>query len=262
MTEFPEPLRSFWYELDATEWSRRTPWGMVFADPRYPLLYDANHAAVLEEMPDLELSEIREGLLPAIRAAGAPHEQVEFWAGDDSPAVDEMRARVAESRDVAMVFDPSGPAVAGADGGVRVVEITEPDSAFLDWYRASRSDFGERPDIGPVVADQLFRRDIEQFVPRGLRFFVGLIDGEIAGQTTLFGFGGIGYVDSVVTRAEFRRRGVATATVLRAVEASVERGDELVHLLAVKDSAPQRLYERLGFRVASEIISFTHPLDR
>src|SRR5919197_2148561 len=105
MSALPDRLRSFWYRLDATEWSRKTRWGMTFADPRFPLLYDANHAAVLEEIPELGLEEIREDMLPALRDAGAPHEQIEFWASHRSPAVHEMRDVVGETRDVLMVFE-------------------------------------------------------------------------------------------------------------------------------------------------------------
>jgi ribosomal protein S18 acetylase RimI-like enzyme len=257
MTELPERLRSFWYRVDATEWSRRTPWGMVFADPRYPLLYDANHAAILEELPDLHLEQIRRDVLPALEDVGAPHEQIEFWASQSCPAVGQLRKVVGETRDVVMVFDGPSPEVTSA---VRVAEVMEPNPQFLSWYRESRSDFGERRELGPEIVEQLYRRDIEVFLPRGLRFFVGFVDGEMAGQATLLGMDGVGYLDSVVTRPEFRRRGVATATVLRAVEAAVDRGDQLVHLLAEKDGAPQRLYERLGFRAEAEVVSFTRPL--
>lgn len=255
MTPLAEPLRSFWYQLDSSEWSRRTPWGMVFVDPRFPLLYDANHAAVLEEVPDLTLADIRSELVPALTDAGAPHEQIEFWAGQGSPAVGELRAITEDTRDVLMAFDGASPA--DPPVGVEVGEILDPDPGFLEWYRMSRSDFGERIELGPDVVDQLFRRDIEVFLPRGLRFFVGFIEGQMAGQATLIGIGGVGYVDSVVTMPEFRQRGVASATVSRAVAASIERGDDLVHLLAVKDGAAQRLYERLGFRILSEIVTFT-----
>jgi ribosomal protein S18 acetylase RimI-like enzyme len=258
VSPLPERLRSFWYELDSTEWSRRTPWGMVFSDPRFPLLYDANHAAILEEMPDLGLAEIRGELLPALREAGAPHEQIEFWASHECPAVAEMREVAGDARDVLMVLEGSAAGVPPAEIDVR--EIVEPDPAFLAWYRESRSDFGERRELGEAVLEQLYRRDIEMFLPRGLRFFVGFVDGEMAGQTTLLGIEGIGYLDSVVTRPEFRRRGVASATILRAVEASLDRGDELVHLLAEKDGVPQRLYETLGFHAAAEIVTFTRRL--
>jgi ribosomal protein S18 acetylase RimI-like enzyme len=231
---------------------------MVFSDPRFPLLYDANHAAVLEEIPELELEEVRADLLPALREAGAPHEQVEFWASQRSPAAEQMRQVVGDTRDVLMVFagSPADPSPAG----VRVAEVAEPNNGFLAWYRESRSDFGERRELGPAVVEQMFRRDLEVFLPRGLRFFVGFVDGQMAGQATLLGIDRVGYLDSVVTRPEFRGRGVATATVLRAVQAGIERGDDLVHLLAVKDSGPQRLYERLGFRAEAEVVSFTRPL--
>jgi ribosomal protein S18 acetylase RimI-like enzyme len=258
MTELPDRLRSFWYRLDATEWSRRTRWGMVFSDPRFPLLYDANHAAVLEEIPDLELDELRADLLPALREAGSPHEQIEFWASQGSPAVEQMRQVVGDTRDVLMVF--AGPPADVSPAAVRVAEVVEPNADFLAWYRESRSDFGERRELGPAVVDQLYRRDIELFLPRGLRFFVGFVEGQMAGQATLLGIDGIGYLDSVVTRPEFRGRGVATATVLRAVQAAIERGDDAVHLLAVKGGGPQRLYERLGFRVEAEVVSFTRLL--
>jgi hypothetical protein len=42
--------------------------------------------------------------------------------------------------------------------------------------------------------------------------------------------------------------------------ASVEAGDAHVFLLAENAGAPQRLYERLGFRVAAPIESFTRAL--
>ena len=232
---------------------------MVFSDPRFPLLYDANHAAILEEMPDLGLAEIRGELLPALREAGAPHEQIEFWASHECPAVAEMREITGDTRDVLMILE--GPPAALPPTEIEVREIVEPDQEFLAWYRESRSDFGERPELGEAVLDQLYRRDLEMFFPRGLRFFVGFVDGEMAGLATLLGIDGIGYLDSVVTRREFRYRGVATATVRTAVEASFDRGDELVHLLAMKGGAPQRLYEKLGFRATAEIVTFTRQLS-
>ncbi len=258
MTALPEPLRSFWYELDATEWSTRTPWGMVFSDPRFPLLYDANHAAVLEEMPDLDLEEIRRVLRPAIGQAGAEHEQIEFWASQGCPAARDLRLEIADSRDVIMVFDGHAPAVPPSE--VEVREIASSDPSFPDRYRESGTDLGERERMEPNVLAELYHRDVEVFVPRGLRLFIAMLDGHVAGRATLMRIGAVGYVDTVVTRLPFRRRGVATAAVLSAVQAGIERGDEVVHLLTVKDSYPQRLYERLGFRVLSEIVTFTQTI--
>lgn len=254
----PTPLLRFWYERDATDDARRTPWGKVFADPRFPLIYDANRAGVLEDVSDLTLKEIRKELLPALEWAESPHEHIEFWAGKGSPAVGQIRAEGAEEKhDVVMVFE--GDLSPPERDEVEVHEIVHPDEGFLQWYRASRDDFGEAPEYTPDVVDQLFRRDLEAFVPRGMRFFAASIGGARAGLAGLQSLTGVGYISSLVTMPEFRRRGVGSALVRRVVDESLRAGDELIHLLAEQNGAPQRLYERLGFNVVSAVVSFTHP---
>ncbi|HEX2090704.1 MAG TPA: GNAT family N-acetyltransferase [Actinomycetota bacterium] len=254
----PTPLLPFWYEREATDYARRTHWGTVFADQRFRLIYDANRAGVLEEVGDLTLAEVRKELLPALEWAGSPHEHIEFWAAQNAPAVDQIRAEGAEEKhDVVMLFEAPGPAPRHDEPEVR--EVVDLDQDFLDWYRASRDDFGEQTDYTPEVVDQFYRRDLDVFVPRGMRFFVGFVGRRKAGLATLQSVAGVGYLPSVVTMPEFRRRGVASALVRRVVDESLSSGDGLVHLLAEKDGAPQRLYERLGFRVVSTVVSFTHP---
>jgi ribosomal protein S18 acetylase RimI-like enzyme len=254
----PETLKSFWYAIDARADVRPTRWGQVLADTRYPLLRDANRAGVLEDVPDLTAEEIRQELLPAMSEAGAPHEHIEFWASQSSPAVIELSGTAAlQSHDVLMVFDRSRRPESSLE--VEVQEVQEND-AFLRWYRASRSDFGERTELTDEVLEQLYRRDTEVFRPLGMRWFVGFVDGRMAGLTGLISLQGAGYLDTVVTMPEFRRRGVGTATVLRAVRESRANGDEVVHLLAEKGGHAQHLYERLGFGVQAEVLSFTRPL--
>lgn len=256
----PDALIPFWYQREATEHARRTPWGVVFADRRFALIYDANRAGVLEEVTDLTLEEVRKDLLPALQWAGSPHEHVEFWASQHATAVREIRAEGAEEKhDVVMVFEgrPSRP---GADEP-EVRELVALDDEFLQWYRASRDDFGEQPqsEYTPEVIEQLYQRDIVLFHPRGMRFFVGYIEGAKAGLAALESLSGVGYISTLVTMPEARRRGVGSALVRRVVDESLSSGDEMVHLLAEENGAPQRLYERLGFRVVSTVVSFTHP---
>jgi GNAT superfamily N-acetyltransferase len=155
-----------------------------------------------------------------------------------------------------MVFE--GPTLAVPPGDVEVREVTHPDREFLAWYRSARLALAQ--GLSGEVVDQLHRRDLEVFVPAGLRWFVGLVDGRPAGYTALLSVAGVGYLDGVVTLPAYRRRGVATATVLEAVRASRARGDRLVHLLADKGGRPRRLYERLGFRPWTEVVSFVRPL--
>jgi ribosomal protein S18 acetylase RimI-like enzyme len=70
-----------------------------------------------------------------------------------------------------------------------------------------------------------------------------------------------GYIDSVVTRREFRRRGVASGTVSAAVKASLKARDRATFLLAEAGGRPQRLYERLGFQVIARANGYTRPRE-
>jgi ribosomal protein S18 acetylase RimI-like enzyme len=265
----PEPLRTFWYSVDRApfvEGAGPTRYGVVVTDSRFPRVWDANHSAVLEDVADLTLEELRADLRPALRQAGATHEHIEIWdASRDSPAYRQLRAerpvpgvRPSSAPDVVMVFDPASEPHRARPSEVVVQEITDPDEDFWAWYRGTRSQFGE--ELPEPVVDQLVRRDREVYAPAGERWFAGLVGGELAGFTSLLSSARVGYLDNVVTMPEFRRKGVATATVVGAMRGSLEVGDELVHLLAEKGASPQSLYERLGFRVVAEVESFTRPL--
>jgi ribosomal protein S18 acetylase RimI-like enzyme len=257
-----EPLRSFWYAVaDLNPVCRRTAWGLVKTDSRYPVIWDANHAEILEEAPDLTLQEVRAALLPALRGAGAKHEHVEFWGtSTTNPALLEARrSGRRQDPDVVMVFEARGDEGEPRSSGVDVSEIFEPDESFWSWYGATRREFGV--DFTDEVVNQLLQRDRDVFYPAGLRWFVGFVGGRMAGFSSLLSLGGVGYVDNVVTLPAFRRLGIGSATVLRAVGESLAAGDRLVHLLAEEGGAPQRLYERLGFRVEARVESFTTEVE-
>lgn len=254
----PDPILSCWYGMESlAETFDRTPWGVLISDPRYPTIYDANHAGILESAPGLELEEIRATLHPLLRRAGATHEHIEVMdASDPCPAVDALRAEQQRvTSDVVMRFQGNG---AEPLSDATVEEVWASDADFWRVYRDSRNEFGET--LSEEVVDQLVARDLEVFVPAGMRFFAGRIDGEIAGFTSLIPGDGAAYVDNVVTLSAYRKRGVASATVTRALAAAEEQGIATVFLLAEENGDPQRLYERLGFRVVTRAMGFTRPL--
>jgi len=254
----PDAIRAFWYETEALgETFVRTPWGVVVSDSRYPLIYDANHAGVFEDVPDVTLAEIRSELEPRLRAVHATHEHIEFIdATRPTQALrDLVREGVQPAEDVLMLFEgPAGDPVTDA----RVQEVAEPDGAFWDFYRRSRGEFGET--FSPDVVDQMVARDREVYAPAGLRIFAGYRGDEIAGFTSLMPLAGSAYIDNVVTLTEHRRRGVASATVTAAVAAARQEGARAVFLFAQEGGAPSRLYQRLGFRVLTRAMGFTRPL--
>ena len=255
----PDFVRRFWYaSIELGQRTASTPWGAVATDRRYPLVWDANNATVLEPAEGLTAAAIRADLAPALRAAGAPYEHVEFWdTSAGGPALEEYR-RTGErpDPDLVMVLDRLAPP--GRPGSVQTVEVARPNGSFWDWYRESLREFGTAQS--EPLLDQMTARTADVFVPAGLRFYVGLLDGQRVGYASLLSLERVGYLDNVVTMPSFRRRGVATATVAAAVRASLAGGDRQVFLLAEKDGDPQRLYERLGFRVRAAIESFTRLL--
>lgn len=254
----PEPLLSFWYEFEAlNQAALTTGWGAVVTDDRFPLIWQANKASVLEPSPGLRLEEIREALHPALKAAGAGHEHIEFWDVDQpSRALKQLASEAQPSdADVLMVFE--GYPTPLSPPGVEVREL-RPDEEFWSVYRDTRNDFGGAHT--EEVVTQMVSRDRAVMAPAGLRPFAGLVDGQIAGFASLISLSGVGYVDNVVTRQRFRRRGVASACVTEAVKESLDGGDASVHLLAEKEGLPRRLYERLGFRVLRQVAAFTRPL--
>jgi len=259
----PPLLARFWEAMSRAGRScTQTSWGFVVADPRYPRVWDANHAAVLTPDEHTAIGEIRAELHPALRWAGAPTEHVELWAlPPDAPLRAELDLISSPlPADVDMVFEGG---VASLDDpplqDIEVRDAAEFTSNFLDWYRSMRTEFGQKlPD---EVLDQMLARDLDVFFPAGMRLFVAWHDGQPVGYTSLLSLAGVGYLDGVVTMPAFRGRGVATATVTAAVRASVAAGDEAVHLLAEEHGRARALYERLGFRVRARVESLTRPLD-
>jgi ribosomal protein S18 acetylase RimI-like enzyme len=239
-----------------------TAWGYVVADARYPKVWDANHAAVLRPTPESTAAEIRAALTPVLRRAGAGQEHIEMWGlPEQSGLRDEFRVEVVGALpvDAVMVFEADPDRLAAHVEGIRLRELTDPGDAFLAWYRRSRSEFGE--PLAEDVLDQLLHRDLEVFLPRGMRWFAATAEDEPVGYTSVLSLAGVGYLDGVMTMPTFRGRGIATATIAAAIRASRSAGDEVVHLLAEDGGAPQRLYERLGFRTRARVETFSRPLD-
>jgi GNAT superfamily N-acetyltransferase len=58
----------------------------------------------------------------------------------------------------------------------------------------------------------------------------------------------VGLVEDLFTHPEFRRRGIATGLVARAVEDARERGADQVLIGARPEDTPRRMYASMGFR--------------
>lgn len=255
----PDPIRRFWYAYEALNAScTRTDWGVIVTDVRYPTIYDANHANVLEPAPGLELAEVRAALHPAVRALGIPYEHIEVMDADArTPAVRSLLASAPPrfELDVVMAFEAPGPP---AGNGLGAHEVTDLDDAFWAAERRILDAFGE--ELSGTVGDELTRRSTEVYVPAGLRFFAVERGGTPVSMAALISLEGVGYIDNVATLPEHRRRGFAEAVTAAALRASVEGGDRLTFLVAEESGRARRIYERMGFAVRGRAAGFTRPL--
>jgi ribosomal protein S18 acetylase RimI-like enzyme len=91
------------------------------------------------------------------------------------------------------------------------------------------------------------------------RFFAARVDGAIASYCELYSRGGIGQIEAVGTVEEFRSRGLARATVSRALAASRAAGNDLTFLMARDDDWPRELYRKLGFDEIGCAYEFIRP---
>jgi ribosomal protein S18 acetylase RimI-like enzyme len=102
------------------------------------------------------------------------------------------------------------------------------------------------------------RRVIAHAVPT--RFFAAEADGRLAAHCELYSADDAGQVENVATLPQFRRRGLARALVLRAVQESKAAENELTFLVASADDWPHELYEKLGFETVGRYLRFLKKL--
>lgn len=96
---------------------------------------------------------------------------------------------------------------------------------------------------------------------RETRFFAARVDGEVASYCDLYSNGGTGQIEAVMTLDQFRNRGLARATVSRALAASAEAGNDLTFLMALRDDWPKELYRKLGFNEIGHVYEFVQPAN-
>src|SRR3954452_20222061 len=131
----------------------------------------------------------------------------------------------------------------GPPSPARPAEEVEPDE--LREARERALDDGRR--------DAEARRQIVAFTERmaavgRTRLFAARGDrDEIGSFCALFHEDGVAQIDEVTTVEQYRRRGLARAVVVGALNASLDAGAELTFLVADEGDWPMRWYERLGF---------------
>jgi GNAT superfamily N-acetyltransferase len=225
-------------------------------------VYDANHiAAVTAATP----AEIERALARAAEIFD-DFDHLCFHVGPFTPSAFEARLCLdGYEEDATLQMLLEGELQAEA----RSVEI-RPASSDADWEvirRLTRLDHDEQASLqgrapySEELAEAMTR--VRRAKQPALRFWIAHQDGADCGYfSSLPGENGVGMVEDLFTHPGFRRRGIATALVARAVEDARERGAGPVLIGARADDTPKELYARLGFRPLCITRSYLETLKR
>jgi len=125
---------------------------------------------------------------------------------------------------------------------VEVQEIAQEDTDALRLWMETTLDQVEES----VAPDYWSYTEWEARYP-ACRLFLGFLNGQPAGTCDLFSSEGWGRIEMVETRPAFRRHGVASAVVTKAVAASLTMEHSETYLFTEAEGDGERVYRRLGF---------------
>lgn len=143
----------------------------------------------------------------------------------------------------------------------RPVDTSIADEVSLDdlvpaWTEGWRTDPAV---LGEEVMHQLVenKRGMSEVVET--RFFAARVDGKVASYCELYSDGRTAQIENVLTLDRFRKRGLARATVSKALEEARKGRHELIFLIADQRDWPKELYGKLGFDGDGRIWEFVLP---
>jgi GNAT superfamily N-acetyltransferase len=223
----------------------RTPYAWYLYAPEIPEYRDANRALRLRTNGSSAETVARD-VIAYYRSRGLPPvadvDPVAEAQGIGA-ALRRMNVNPVDGDRVLMRFDGAEPP-SPSYSGVVVQTIPNETGAgeAAEWIETAVAD-----DVG--LPDETLWRCVAANEARyvACRLYLGRVDGIPAGTCDLFESENWGRIDSVVTRPEFRRKGVASALVTYAVIESLTSGNNETYLFTEPGGHAERLYLRLGF---------------
>jgi ribosomal protein S18 acetylase RimI-like enzyme len=227
-------------------------WGTFLSNPDLPLVWDLNFARIEADDPPPPPA-IAETVERLPWPAASRHRKItvddEATGARLAHGFKEIEWQV--GRLVYMVLTGAPPPVPPTP----VVEMSSGERA--DALVSFLPQIGTKPEtLHQIIAS---RAVVEDNVT--VRRFGAFVDGEIATMCELYLEGGTAQIEDVATIERFRKRGLANAVVLNALEAALSTGAEFVFLIADADDWPKEMYAKLGFEEVGTTYEFMIPPD-
>jgi ribosomal protein S18 acetylase RimI-like enzyme len=133
---------------------------------------------------------------------------------------------------------------------VRVEQIGE--SKILDWHELQQG-FPHAEGTRPTRLEMIRRLSRED----SAQLLIASLQDRFVGAGLLFMKNQVASLHMIATLAGFRRRHVATTVTLEAIRRARKTQPTLIWLRTRKGGTGEKVYKRIGFRVFSEILSYT-----
>lgn len=240
-----------WVEIGAE--IRKTSYGAVIRDLRYPLIHVAN-LAWIERLPRRGIEEVLADLDAAFEGTGVGHRNIIFE--DAQTAFENQEAFAAHGfrplADLTMARVGLPACIANPDLATREVGSDAPE----DDYRRLRMRLFAGLGYGEEEARQLYALSRDRGRVVGLRTFVGYHGDRPAGTISLWARGRFGFVSDVATMPEFRNKGIARTMLFDISKRAINAGCEYSLLFTDLLESPQVMYKTLGYQPVGEVRSF------
>jgi GNAT superfamily N-acetyltransferase len=228
--------------------TRTQPLAQFVRDPRTPVVYDSNFVADVRARTPDEIESVLGAADSMYRDLG--HRQ--FIWDPEMPAEFEARLHLEEYRSVTeLILVLEGPL---ATRGPQVeLRPAEGDSDWRIIRDLCRLDHEEEAEKGfhaawdrEVTAQIVAAKRVKE---PGVRFYLARADGvDCAFFSAWPGENGVGQVEDLFTRADFRGRGIGTALIAACVDDARARGAGPILIGARSNDTPKHMYAALGFR--------------
>jgi GNAT superfamily N-acetyltransferase len=228
--------------------TRTQPLAQFVRDPRVPVVYDANFVADVRAGTPDEIDSVLAAADSMYRELG--HRQF-IWDPEMPP---EFEARLqldgyATTTEVILVLE--GPLA--SRGPKLELRPAEGDADWRVIYELCRLDHEEEVEKGfhdpwePEVSEQIVAA--KRVKAPDSRYFIARADGvDCAFFSAWPGANGVGQVEDLFTRADFRGRGIGTALIAACVDDARARGAGPILIGARANDTPKHMYAALGFR--------------
>jgi ribosomal protein S18 acetylase RimI-like enzyme len=250
MSDFERAV-AFMDELDERCAGRIIPFshGRAYVDERLPLVHDLNYLRATK--PGATAGQLAGETERIQGRLGHRHRRVNFWDTAEAERLEPEFVALGwrPQRFVAMVHRRNS-------GRVPQAEAREVDYDTLRpvWTAGIMSEPFAKGDR--ELVRQLIELKAVTVRAAPTRFFAAFADGEVASYCDLYSLGGVGQIEAVLTLPEHRGKGLASAVVLAALDASRDAGNDLTFLVADADDWPKELYAKLGFETVGRYERF------